>query len=356
MDDMGKKILKIIGVLFILAVAVAGGFLLYITLSDYKPAEVVEILIENNKEQIIEQGTPFTVTTFNIGYAGLDKKQDFFMDGGKKSRSSSKNQTKANLDSIASFMKSNQSNFYLLQEVDARSSRSNHINEIDYFAKALEDHSYAFAYNYKVPWVPVPIFDPMGSVQSGLLTFSTFKSTSNHRYDLPGKESWPRQQLDLDRAFIESRFEVNNGKELIVINLHLSAFDEGGKIRKQQLDYLAAFLEKENDKGNYIIVGGDWNQALPSTTPDRFETTQAWPEWLQSFPEDFKPSGFKWMVDDSIATVRTLDIAYTEGINFRAVIDGFLVSSNVDKILLHNTDLAFEHSDHNPVTAEFVLR
>jgi len=353
---MRKKILKIMSALVIIAVVIAGGFLLYITLSDYKPAEVIEIATENNKEQIIEQGIPFTVTTFNIGYAGLDKQQDFFMDGGKKSRSSSKKQTKANLDSIASFMKSNQSHFYLLQEVDARSSRSNHINEIDYLAKSLEDYSYAFAYNYKVSWVPVPIFNPMGSVQSGLLTFSTFKSISNQRYDLPGKESWPKQQLDLDRAFVVSRFIVNNDKELILINLHLSAFDEGGKIRKQQLDYLADFLEKENDKGNYVIVGGDWNHALPGTIPDRFETTQAWPEWLQQFPEDFKPSGFKWMVDDSIATVRTLDIAYTEGINFRAVIDGFLVSSNVDKIMLYNTDLAFEHSDHNPVTAEFVLR
>ncbi|MGG1639315.1 endonuclease/exonuclease/phosphatase family protein [Paenibacillus sp. NRS-1760] len=353
---MGKKILKTIGTLVLLAVAIAGGFLLYITLSDYKPVEVIEIMSENNKEQLIEQGVPFTVTTFNIGYAGLDKKQDFFMDGGKKSRSSSKNQTISNLDAISSFMKTNQSNFYLLQEVDARSSRSYHINEIDYLAKPLEDYSYAFAYNYKVAWVPVPIFNPMGSVQSGLLTFSTFKSKSNQRYDLPGKESWPIQQLELDRAFIESRFEVNNGKELIVINLHLSAFDEGGKIRKQQLDYLAAFLEKENDKGNYIIVGGDWNHALPGTTPDRFETTQAWPEWLQQFPEDFNPSGFKWMVDDSIATVRTLDIAYTEGVNFRAVIDGFLVSSNVDKIRLQSTDLAFEHSDHNPVTAELILR
>ncbi|WP_241674474.1 endonuclease/exonuclease/phosphatase family protein [Paenibacillus luteus] len=116
------------------------------------------------------------------------------------------------------------------------------------------------------------------------------------------KESWPVQQLDLDRAFIANRFPVHNGKELILVNLHLSAFDKEGKIRKQQLDYLSAYLKKETGKGHYIIVGGDWNHALPGTDSQRFKTTQNWPEWLQG------------------------------------------------------TDLKFAFSDHNPVTAEFVLQ
>lgn len=278
------------------------------------------------------------------------------MDGGKRSRSSSKEQTEANLAAISTFMSNAHSSFYLLQEVDARSSRSYRIDQADYLSKASADYSSTFAYNYKVPWVPVPVFSPMGSVQSGLLTLASFKSTSSQRYDLPGKESWPRQQLDLDRAFVESRFPVSNGKELILINLHLSAFDKGGEIRKQQLDYLSAHLEKENDQGNYIIVGGDWNHALPGTDPARFVTTQGWPEWLQKFPEDFKPNGFNWIIDESIPTVRTLDIPYTEGVNFKAVIDGFFISSNVAMTSIKGTDLNFEFSDHNPVTAEFVLQ
>lgn len=353
---MGEKILKISGLLILLAVLTVGGFLLYITLTDYKPEKVAQLKAEHKNERKLEQGMPYTITTFNIGYAGLDKNQDFFMDGGKRSRSSSKEQTRANLDSISFFMKTAHSSFYLLQEVDTKSTRSYNINQVDYLTNALEDYSYTFAYNYKVPWVPVPLLNPMGSVQSGLLTLSAFKSSSNLRYDLPGKESWPRQQLDLDRAFIESRFPVNNGKELIVINLHLSAFDKGGKIRKQQLDYLSAYLQKEMEQGNYVIAGGDWNHALPGTNSELFESTQTWPEWLQKFPDDFKPSGFKWSIDDSISTVRTLDIPYTEGINFRAVIDGFLVSSNIEITRLQGTDLKFENSDHNPVTAAFVLK
>ncbi|WP_419875297.1 endonuclease/exonuclease/phosphatase family protein [Candidatus Pristimantibacillus sp. PTI5] len=352
---MGSKVLKISLSLLLTAALGIGGFLLYITLSDYKPEEIIQLKTENNPDRTIGQGRPFTVTTFNIGYAGLDSKQDFFMDGGESSRSSSLQQTQANLASISSFMKAAQSDFYLLQEVDVDSSRSYGINEASELAEALSDYSYAFAYNYKVPWVPVPIQRPMGSVHSGLLTLAAFKSSGSVRYDLPGKESWPRQQLDLDRAFIESRFTTNNGKELVLINLHLSAFDKGGKIRKLQLNYLASYLKREMNQGNYIIVGGDWNHALPGTDPEQFESTQDWPEWLQKFPETFKPSGFEWVIDSSIPTVRTLDVPYTEGVNFLAVIDGFLVSSNVEIIRNQAADLSFEYSDHNPVTAEFIL-
>lgn len=354
---MVKRIAKIIGSLVIAVVLVLGGFLLFITVTDYKPAEMVALSMNDDKniETVLKQGEAFAVTTFNIGYAGLDHNQDFFMDGGTMSRSSSKKQTEINLEAITAFMKDANSDLYLLQEVDSKSSRSFKIDEAAFIANKMEKYSHVFAINYKVPWVPVPVFNPMGSVKSGLLTLSAFKTTSNQRYDLPGKESWPRQQLDLDRAFIETRLPVDNGKELVLVNLHLSAFDKGGSIRKQQLHYLSAYIEKENEKGNYLIIGGDWNHALPSTNPELFPTTQAWPEWLQPFPTDFTPEGYQWVVDQSLASVRTVDIPYTKGINFEAVIDGFLVSPNIKVASVHGSELQYEHSDHNPVTAQFIL-
>ncbi|MFB6364179.1 hypothetical protein ACFCP7_08960 [Paenibacillus elgii] len=54
-------------------------------------------------------------------------------------------------------------------------------------------------------------------------------------------------------------------------------------------------------------------------------------------------------------SVRTLDTAYRPWINFLAVIDGFLVSPNVEIVDVTGHDLNFEHSDHNPVTGRFVL-
>ncbi|MNN33285.1 Endonuclease/Exonuclease/phosphatase family protein [compost metagenome] len=236
------------------------------------------------------------------------------------------------------------------------SSRSDHINEVQKLRGSMQEYGSVFAYNYKVPWVPIPLGRPMGAVQSGLLTLSSFQSTSNTRFDLPGKENWPVQQFELDRGFIETRLPVDNGKELILVNLHLSAFDKGGTIRKQQLEFLANYINQEMLKENYMIIGGDWNHSLPGTDPENFPTQQEWPEWLQSFPESFGPADFQWAVDPKTSSVRTLDIPYQEGVNFLAVIDGFFVSPNVEIVNVTGHDLNFENSDHNPVTGSFILK
>ncbi|GGH30753.1 endonuclease/exonuclease/phosphatase family protein [Paenibacillus segetis] len=353
---MIKKTLKWLAWIVVSVVAVFAILLIYITVADYKPPAQVELQASNNSSLSLKQGKPFTITTFNIGYAGLDQGQDFFMDGGTMSRSRSKEQTETNLNAIVDFLSGTRSNLYMLQEVDENSSRSNHINEVKKISDSLQEYSNTFAYNYKVPWVPIPLTHPMGGVKSGLLTLSTFNSTSQTRFDLPGKESWPVQQFELDRAFIESRFPVDNGKELVLVNLHLSAFDKGGTIRKQQLEFLANYINQEMKKDNYLIIGGDWNHALPGTDPSKFATQQEWPEWLQPFPDSFGPSDFKWAVDPNTPSVRTLDVAYQQGVNFLAVIDGFLVSPNVEIVNVTGHQLNFANSDHNPVTASFTLK
>ena len=353
---MIKRSLKIVGWIALIPVLICILFLSYVTVVDYKPSVQVQLDTGNNKGNELKQGEPFTATTFNIGYAGLDQGQDFFMDGGTMSRSSSKLQTEENLSSIAAILKETRSNLYVLQEVDINSSRSDHINEVDELANLLPEYSQTFALNYKVPWVPVPVLHPMGSVHSGLLTLSTFQSTSNIRFDLPGKESWPVQQMELDRAFIASRFPVDNGKELVLINLHLSAFDKGGQIRKQQLDFLENYISQEIEKGSYLMIGGDWNHSLPETDPKNFESQQEWPEWLQSFPDTFSAEGFQWANDPTTPSVRTLDIPYEKDVNFLAVIDGFLVSPNIEIVSVKGRDLSFENSDHNPVSGSFILK
>ena len=352
---MVKRSLYMIGIVLGAAVLFIGGFLAYTTWTDYKPAAIEPLEVHRNTDSMLRQGESLTITTFNIGYAGMDQHQDFFMDGGKMSRSSSEAQTWTNLGAVTSFMKQAQSDMYIIQEVDKKSSRSYKMNQLEYITSELHDYSYTYADTYRVPWVPVPIFDPMGSTHSGMLTLSAYQSTMNQRYDLPGKESWPIQLFELDRAFIESRYPVDNGKELVLINLHLSAFDEGGSIRKQQLDYLSSYIDKEMSKGSYLIIGGDWNHSLPDTDPRIFPAEQEWPYWLYEFPKQFHPE-MNWAVDKHTSSVRTVDTPFMPGYNFLAVIDGFLVSPNVEIVDVQGADLRFEHSDHNPVTAQFRLR
>lgn len=353
---MKKFILRFFLLVISLAIIVVGGFLGYVTLTDYKPKAEEQLLLRHPVTQKINSAKPFTITTFNIGYAGLDSKQDFFMDGGKMSRSASLEQTEHNMEGILTTMKQLNSDIYMLQEVDVKATRSYNLDEVEYIVNEFPEYSSVFATNYKTPWVPVPVFKPMGSVHSGLLTLSKFHINSQTRYSLPGQEDWPTQLFELDRAAVEMRLPVTDEQDLIIMNLHLSAFDEGGTIRKQQLDFLSQYIKEQIVEGHYLIIGGDWNHALPETDPSKFATTQSWPEWLQKFPTEFTPEGFKWAVNGDVPTVRTLDVAYKAGTNFLAVIDGFLVSPNVEVVKVTTENLQFAHSDHHPVTATFKLK
>ena len=104
-----------------------------------------------------------------------------------------------------------------------------------------------------------------------------------------------------------------------------------------------------------VILGGDWNHAIPTTDPYLFPTTEKWPGWLQKFPSTFKPASFQWVADKTIPSTRSDDYPFKQGRNFQAVFDGFLVSPNITVKNAKGHDLGFENSDHNPVTAELVL-
>ncbi|MED2516020.1 endonuclease/exonuclease/phosphatase family protein, partial [Bacillus thuringiensis] len=135
-----KKFFKIVFICVLVVAGIVGGFLAYMTLTKEQPADVTSLKVENNKERVLATGNEFKVTTFNIGYAGLDKDQDFFMDGGKGSGSSSKEQTETNLKNMLSFLQNENSDFALLQEVDIKSLRSFDVNEHEFLKKGLPDY------------------------------------------------------------------------------------------------------------------------------------------------------------------------------------------------------------------------
>lgn len=339
-----KIVLWIIGILVLLI----GLYFLAMTVSDYKPKAVITLKSENKKTNTLINNE-FTIATFNIGYCGLDDKQDFFMDGGTMSRSSSKEKTEENLQGIGKTLLDLDADFIFVQEIDKSATRSNYVNEYDYLKTLLEDYSSTYAINYKVLWVPVPLSKPMGYVNGGLVTFSKYKISDAKRYQYPGTEKWPRQLAELDRCFIETKIPLNNGKTLILLNSHMSAYDKGGFVRKQQLAFLKTFIETEYNKGNYVIVGGDFNHQIPGTDAKSFKTEESWPDWLQTIPNDFTPKGFTWGADKNTPSNRAVASAYKEGVNFLSIIDGFLVSPNVEIKQVKGYDLKFKNSDHNPV-------
>ncbi|HPH63210.1 MAG TPA: hypothetical protein PLN63_06295 [Paludibacteraceae bacterium] len=347
MKRLLNYLLIILGVIVLLAISFFG----YFTIVDYQP-DMREVVSQSNSPDTIKVGESYTLMTWNIGYAGLDKEMDFFYDGGTKVRPEKK-QVKKNLEGIASYLRANDSiNFFLLQEIDQDSKRSYNMNEIDYIANTLPDHKHFFAYNYKVQFIPEPFTNPMGKVNAGLATYTAFSPALCERYTFPFNFSWPLKIFMLDRCFMTSRIKTNNGKELVVINTHNSAFDDNGSIRKAELNYFRNFLLAEYNKGNYVIVGGDFNQS-PVGLKTEFEGQPFDFDDFVSIPDTLLPIGWKYSFDNRIASNRRVVAAYKKGETKVTLIDFFITSPNIKMESIECKDLGFEFSDHNPVIGKF---
>lgn len=76
--------------------------------------------------------------------------------------------------------------------------------------------------------------------------------------------------LDLDRCYSVSRIPTASGKELVLYNLHLSAYTSDGAIATEQLELLCADMLAEYEAGNYCVAGGDFNKDLLGNSPEIF--------------------------------------------------------------------------------------
>ena len=222
-------------------------------------------------------------------------------------------------------------------------------------AKALPDYVSSFAVNYQVGWVPIPVLQPMGRVLSGLQTLSRYTVHEATRFSLPSTASWPIRLGHLKRCLLESRIPVNGGRELVIAHVHLEAFDSGGSLRSEQLAFIEDYARAEVAKGNYVVLGGDWNHLLaanPQEVRARFSAT--WPSWLQLLPEGFLAE-FQWAYDEEVPRYAIWLRLMIRNIPSPAPSTAFgFAQCGILEVYGH--DLGFEFSDHNPVTLRFKLR
>lgn len=328
------------------------AFLLYSTIDNYNP-DPVEKAAASEDAAVLTDST-FSIVTWNLGYAGLDSTMDFFYDGGENVRPE-KDEVTRNIQKILTQLEKYRDNdFLLLQEVDKRSKRSYRNNMYAMIASFFADYHTAFGKNYDVDFVPLPPSKPMGKVISGLQTLSAYVPSEVTRHSFPGNYSWPMSVFMLDRCFLVNRYPLPGGKELVIINTHNSAYDDG-TLRQQQMDFLKAFLVKEYASGNYVVTGGDWNQSPAGFDPafpyDLFDTDN-----LSYIEEGYPDAGWTWAYDPATPTNRRVLQPYTRGDSPTTVIDFFLLSPNIELIGISGEDLQFAWSDHQPVLMKFRLQ
>lgn len=326
-------------------------FMVYSTITFYNPEREITLQVSLNPDTVAIS-TPYQLITWNIGYAGLGDNMDFFYDGGKQTRDT-KARTLENLDSIKKFILQNRTDFIFLQEVDLASRRSYNTNQLQIISQAVNYFTF-FATNYQVSFVPVPLKNPMGNVNSGIMTLSRFTPMNAVRVQLPGLSPWPNRVFNLRRCLLVTRFPVSNGREFVLINTHNSAFEDDS-LKMAEMSFIRQVALSEYEKGNYVIIGGDWNQLPPNFPPDRFgnayETKAFKPLSIES---SFMPSGWQWAFDPSKPTNRYLDRPFSNQCR-TVILDFFLLSPNIHITDIVTTDLKFRHSDHNPVKLSFVL-
>lgn len=356
-----KRTAKMVVTILLLLVGIAaiyiGGNMLYGTLTNYQPEPIEAVEVKNPVTEIAGD-TVFSFMIWNIGYSGLGAKEDFFFDGGRMVRPS-RERVEANLKGITESLAAQADvDFIMLQEVDLQSKRSHSIDEVQAIAKVLPDHAYSYAQNYVVDYVPAPLhrpWDALGKVDAGLGSFSRYKPIEASRISLPGGFAWPKRVFWLDRCLLLYRFELLDGKQLVVINTHNEAYDEGGKIKKKEMALLKELLLKEYEKGNYVVVGGDWNQCPPEFNYQHFGKDEDGSYVQLQIPSDFMP-GWTWAYDATTPTNRKLATAYETGKTFVTLIDFFLVSPNLKVLEVKGVPTDFQYSDHQAVKMRVQLQ
>ena len=151
------------------------------------------------------------------------------------------------------------------QEIDYGSHRSFQVDQAKSLSSAYR--SRVKSINWDKRYVPFPYWPPsvhFGKIVSGQSIFSKFPVRNSERIVLPGPESAPfyYRAFYLDRL-IQLAEVTTDGGVIIVLNIHLEAFDE--QTRELQASKVIELVEKyANDVP--LILMGDFNARPPYAT------------------------------------------------------------------------------------------
>lgn len=168
---------------------------------------------------------------------------------------------------------------------------------------------------------------------------------------------------------------VDNGKELVIFALHMSAYGNSDAIREGQIAMLAADMQKEYEAGNYVLCGGDFNHDLKALADEENPETgkedqsnsssdREYESWAYPFPREELPEHFRFCLDQLSKeersnlwnSARNADMEYIPGETYTVTLDGFIISDNIECLSYENINTGYSYSDHDPVYVEFKLK
>ncbi|MEM7796965.1 MAG: endonuclease/exonuclease/phosphatase family protein [Cyanobacteria bacterium P01_C01_bin.118] len=149
------------------------------------------------------------------------------------------------------------------QEVDIDSNRSYNVNQLEFLANALGLGHGGLAINWNKNYVPFPywpISAHFGKIVSGQAVLSRYPIAENQRIVLDKVKSRPffYNAVYLDRLVQVTKVDVN-GRVLVVVNVHLEAFDNPTRFKQTRA---VRSLAETYAKDHPVLLVGDFNSAV----------------------------------------------------------------------------------------------
>jgi len=212
--------------------------------------------IQTNEAYALKtEADELTVVSYNIGYlSGLTNNQAV---------RPAASLYEANMATAIAALSPVQADILALQEVDLDSRRSYQVDQVAALGDALAFPQRAIAINWDKRYVPFPFWPPtvhFGQMLSGQAILSRWPITEHERLVLDKVAGNPffYNALYLDRLAQVAQVEVN-GQTMVVINLHLEAFDR--PTRQTQTEFVLALAETYAEQSPVLLLG-DFNSAL----------------------------------------------------------------------------------------------
>jgi len=304
---------------FLLVFLLVGGFFLF-SLLDYQPKDVEEMPLLGSGGQGFP--TTFSLLSWNVEFGGYDQAVE------------------QNWPVILALLEGTPADLVLLQEIDRGSKRVSGQDQVQQVVDSLANPCWTYALNYRSPWVPVPLANPVGRVESGLLTLSAFCPERAWRFRLPDWNTWPVKMFQYDRCLSVWEISVGSqGKKLFVGNLQLSPFFHTSLL-DDQLVAMKELMMNWYAEGNYVVLGGDWQVRLPGV----FFGDGS----VQKIPNAWTPFGWKWAYDPSSPGENGGESSTTT--------DGFLLSPNVELLEAKWLTPPSTPSQHSPLLLSLALK
>ena len=302
------------------------------------------------RDTLPKAGRQISVTTWNIGYGAMGAGADFIADGGKHLRALDADEIAQAVQEIGLTAGEFDTQFLLFQELANASVLTQNTPVQSVIEQNLTDYSAVY-------WEDLGVLAPKPyNISHGMGVYAQTDIDVSRAYELPQDPGYFFLTIKRYYAAIVTEVPIRGtDHKWVLMNVHLSAFGDGADVRRAQVRAVFDFAKTEYAKGNYVVLGGDWNMRISDKD---FAHTTADKDlfWIYDFPQDLLPEGWRFGVDERTPTVRTLHKPYVAGENYTAIIDGFAYSPNVRLQRIETVDLGFKNSDHHPVTAVFSVR